>query len=323
MSAAALDRDVDDPRAGLFGPDSVVWRVDREAALFLGAGRALLMQLAHPAVAQAIVDHSPVRHSPVARYYRTFRPVFAMVFGGRDQALACARRVQRVHAAISGTMPEALGRFAAGERYRADDPAALRWVYATLCHTSLLVHDAVLPPLDEAARDAYCRQSRRFGMLFGLEADALPADWRALDALVATTLADGSLAVGTAGAELARFFFGREGGLAARLMPRWYVALTASLLPQALRDAFGLPWGVAEERRARRALAVARRVCPRLPRRLRFVGPWHEARERLAGRAEPALPTRLSNRIWLGCPRLPEASPVDVATAPGVSSSAP
>ena len=34
--------------AGVFGPRSITWQVDREAAIFLGAGRALLLQLAHP-----------------------------------------------------------------------------------------------------------------------------------------------------------------------------------------------------------------------------------------------------------------------------------
>src|SRR5207248_2836538 len=31
-------------RAGVLGPDSVIWRINREAAIFLGAGRALLLQ---------------------------------------------------------------------------------------------------------------------------------------------------------------------------------------------------------------------------------------------------------------------------------------
>jgi uncharacterized protein (DUF2236 family) len=38
---------------GVFGPRSVSWQIDRESAIFLGAGRALLLQLAHPWVATA------------------------------------------------------------------------------------------------------------------------------------------------------------------------------------------------------------------------------------------------------------------------------
>jgi uncharacterized protein (DUF2236 family) len=52
---------------GLFGPASVTWRVDREAAIFLGAGRALLLQLAHPWVAAAIAEHSRTFTDPIGR----------------------------------------------------------------------------------------------------------------------------------------------------------------------------------------------------------------------------------------------------------------
>ena len=46
------------PEAGIFGPESITWRINRESALFLGAGRAALLQLAHPWVATALVEHS-------------------------------------------------------------------------------------------------------------------------------------------------------------------------------------------------------------------------------------------------------------------------
>jgi hypothetical protein len=34
--------------SGIFGPQSTTWRINREAAIFSGAGRALLLQLADP-----------------------------------------------------------------------------------------------------------------------------------------------------------------------------------------------------------------------------------------------------------------------------------
>src|SRR3974390_1042304 len=55
VSGEDLERSLDVARAGaagaregLFGPASAIWHVNREAAIFLGAGRALLLQLAHP-----------------------------------------------------------------------------------------------------------------------------------------------------------------------------------------------------------------------------------------------------------------------------------
>jgi hypothetical protein len=78
-----------DSLAGIFGPRSMTWRVDREAAVFLGAGRALLLQLAHPWVATAIEQHSDTFADPISRFHRTFSVVFTMVFGRLEQNRAC------------------------------------------------------------------------------------------------------------------------------------------------------------------------------------------------------------------------------------------
>src|ERR1043166_9228413 len=76
---------------GVFGPASMTWRIDREAVIFLGAGRALLLQLAHPWVAAAVAEHSRTFADPIGRFHRTFDVVFTMVFGSLDSALAAAR----------------------------------------------------------------------------------------------------------------------------------------------------------------------------------------------------------------------------------------
>jgi ER-bound oxygenase mpaB/B'/Rubber oxygenase, catalytic domain len=68
-------------REGVFGPASVIWRIDREAAIFLGAGRALLLQLAHPWVAAAIFEHSRTFTDPIGRFHRTFEVVFSLISG--------------------------------------------------------------------------------------------------------------------------------------------------------------------------------------------------------------------------------------------------
>src|SRR5215468_6991690 len=102
------------PRDGVFGPASVTWRVHREAAIFLGAGRALLLQLAHPWVAAAIADQSKVFADPLGRFHRTFNVMFTMVFGTCDQAEAAARRLYQRHAAVVGILPDEAGPFAAG-----------------------------------------------------------------------------------------------------------------------------------------------------------------------------------------------------------------
>src|ERR671934_2027083 len=171
----SLERELDlvrgaavDPISGVFGPRSVTWRVDREAAIFLGAGRALLLQLAHPWIAAAVEQHSDTFANPIGRFHRTFSTVFTMVFGSLDQSFDAARRLHRRHAAISGTLPWASGPFRAGSSYCANEVSALRWVHATLWDTALVTYTLVLGALARDQRERYYAESRRFAALFGI-----------------------------------------------------------------------------------------------------------------------------------------------------------
>ena len=132
---------------------------------------------------------------------------------------------------------------------------------------------------------------------------ALPADWAAFCAYTQKTIASGTLAVSPAARQMASRLLSSAGTWLP--VPGSYRALTAQLLPPVLREQFELPFGAAEARAARRLVAWARRIYPRLPARLRYVGPYHEAQQRLAGRRHPDLLARLSNRLWIGQSSLP------------------
>ena len=302
---AALDQvraDAAGPVPGVFGPASVTWQIDREAVIFLGAGRALLLQLAHPWVSAAIAEHSRTLADPIGRFHRTFELMFTMVFGSRDGALAAARRLHRRHAMITGVLPEAVGPFAGGSAYHANDLAALRWVHATLVETAVMAHDLVLPPLAIEQRERYWAESRLFAGLFGLKLSDLPADWAAFADYNAAMAQSDTLTVSAAAREVAgQIFAGGRGWLRP---PRWYLALSAGMLPERLRAGFAFDVDERDRRAADRALAWLRRIYPHLPTRLRYVGPYHEAQARLQGKAQPDLATRCLNRAWIGRPRL-------------------
>src|SRR5579859_3168384 len=132
VSRAAIERlwalvreQTHDPRAGIFGPSSVSWRVNRESALFLGAGRAALLQLAHPWVAAALDQHSNLRNDPLARFHNTFRVVFTMIFGTLDQALAASHHLYHLHTRIKGELPASAGAYPQGAHYQANEMHAL------------------------------------------------------------------------------------------------------------------------------------------------------------------------------------------------------
>ena len=290
------------PAEGVFGPQSLFWRINRESIVFLGAGRALLLQLAHPWVAAAIAEHSRAPADPIGRFHRTFGVVYTMVFGSLDQALGAARRLHSRHEAVAGTMPVDVGPFARGSPYRANDVAALRWVFATLIEGALLAYEMVLPALSANERDRYYAESFLFAGLFGLAPADLPADWAAFAAYNAAMQNSATLTVSDAARAIARELLLRPGHVVRA--PRWYRALTTAMLPPLLREAFALPFDDRERLGAERALAHIRRLYPLIPARLRYVAPYHEAMARLSGKPRADTLTRLLNRCWIGQPLL-------------------
>jgi uncharacterized protein (DUF2236 family) len=287
---------------GIFGPTSLTWRIDREAVIFLGAGRALLLQLAHPWVAAAIEEHSRTFADPIGRFHRTFNVVFTMVFGSLDQALVAAGRLHRRHATIVGLMPEAVGPFGKASPYRANEVPALRWVHATLAETALTAYQLVLPALTVEERERYWAESRLFGALFGLAPADLPADWASFAAYNEAMIRSDALSVSSAARDIAWQIF--CGGPRWLRPPGWYRALSIRMLPERLRMGFGFPFDEHEHQVADRALAWIRRTYPALPARLRTVGPYQEARGRLQGRPQPDRIARWLNRVWIGRPHM-------------------
>jgi len=290
-----------DPQAGIFGPSSISWKVNRESALFLGAGRAALLQLAHPWVAAALDRHSNLRNDPLARFHNTFRVVFTMIFGTLAQALAASRHLYHLHTRIKGELTESVAGYRQGSLYEANEVNALLWVYATLMESALLAYDSVLPPLSSTEREAYYTESKTLATLFGIPLAAMPVDWSAFEAYNRAMLTSDMLGVNALSREMAhRVLYGRGSWVP---VPHWYRALTAASMPERLRNEFALEYAKREEHAAARARVRLAKIYPRAPGVLRFVGPYQEARARLLARRINAL-TRTSNRFWMGQPRM-------------------
>jgi uncharacterized protein (DUF2236 family) len=276
--------------AGLFGPDSMIWRVDRESALFLGAGRALLLQLAHPWVAGAIAEHSRALADPIGRFHGTFEIMFTLVFGSLEQALDAARRLHRRHAGVRGLLPESGGRFAAGSAYSANEANAQQWVHATLVETALIAHDLVLPPLTGAERERYYAELRACGPLWGIAPRHFPTSLIALRAWMDEMIGGGEVHVTPQARELSRWILRPRVRWLPGVVWRPLEPITAWLLPPPLRDGFGLSWGPRRERMMCGIARASRASVPRLPSMLRELPQArsamrrvHRSRERARG----------------------------------------
>jgi uncharacterized protein (DUF2236 family) len=301
---ATIEHATPDRSAGVFGPQSMSWRINREAALFLGAGRAALLQLAHPWVAAALEQHSTVMSRPIARFHNTFRIVFAMIFGSLEQAMTASRNLHALHTRIRGEMTEDVAAYRRGSHYEANEIAALRWVYATLVESAVLAHECVMPALTPRELADYYAESKTLAALFGLPAEALPRDWSAFLAYCREMEQSCALGVSAAARTMAHNLLAGAGSWIKP--PHWYRALTTEWLPERFRREFRLDFSSADARAAEQAKRRLPHLYPRLPQVVRFIGPWHEAADRLRGK-RPGLAARMGNRFWIGEARLPFA----------------
>src|SRR5690349_8075232 len=112
---------------GYFTDDSMLRRVNRERALALAGPRALLMQAAHPLAVAGLLAHSDALEEPYERLARTAKVLSTIGFGTRDEADRVGAHVRATHRRVKGAIPEAVGPYPAGTRYRADDPELLLW----------------------------------------------------------------------------------------------------------------------------------------------------------------------------------------------------
>lgn len=299
--AAAAAR-VRKPAEGIFGADSETWRVSRESAVFLGAGRAALLQLAHPWVAAALDQHSSLMAKPIERFHNTFRIVFTMIFGTAEQAFRAARSLYQLHTRIVGDLPEAIAGYAKGSRYEALQIPALRWVYATLIESAVIAFDCVMPALSSEARATYYEESKVMAGLFGLPSEALPENWTGFSKYVAEMVESQALGVNDLARTMGRSIMSGAGSWIH--IPHWYRALTADWMPERFREEFELPFGAAEQDAAEAAREWLPRIYPALPDSARFVGPYQEAQARLRGQ-RPGFAARRINTFWIGQARMP------------------
>lgn len=250
------------PDHGLFGPESVTWRVNRESVLLLGGGRALLLQVAHPSVAAGVAQHSGYREDPWGRLTRTLDVTRRIVFGDSAEAESAAAGLRGVHAHVHGTIEDGAR---AGESYTASDPQLLLWVWATLVESALLIYTRYVGPLKVADVEAYYEEQKRFLAACGAPAELAPATFaefmRWYDETVEHVLEVTPAALDVKDAIL------RPRRLPLPLRPLFDALnlATVGLLPPTLREGYGLGWGPQRERLLGAQTTLVRRLMPLVP----------------------------------------------------------
>jgi uncharacterized protein (DUF2236 family) len=248
------------------------WKLQREIVLLLAWGPAILMQLAHPLVAQGIADHSSFRTQRGGRTRRLYHTIDAMLqlcFGTEAQARATLARINAIHDRVNGHMAGAAGVFPAGTRYSAHDPALLAWVHATLLDMNLRVYERFVGPLSLEEKDCYCSEASAIETPFGIPAGRLPRSFADLRRYMDAMLASGEITI-THDARLLAWdiLYPPVPRLAAPALSLMRLQIVG-LLPARIRASYGLEWSPRKEALvglSARLLRVALRLTPPIVR---------------------------------------------------------
>ena len=268
---------------GLFGPDTVTWKVHSEPILWVAGLRALLLQALHPAALSGVLVHSDFRADPWGRLLRTAEYVGTVSFGTRAEVEAVAARVRGLHGKVAGADPKT------GVRYRADDPRLLTWVHCCEVDSFLRVTRRAGLRLTPAEADRYVAEQVDAAELLGCQRGVVPASVGELDAYF--TVMRRELHADLRARRIAAYVLWPP-------MPTWLSLLTparpawlgaASLgvttLPRWARRLYGLPGLPGTDLAATTELRALRLASNQLPASLREGPHLRAAKQRLGASA--------------------------------------
>jgi uncharacterized protein (DUF2236 family) len=231
---------VTDEDLGLFGPDSVTWRVHGDPSMALAGFRALLLQACHPLAMAGFLANTGYRSDPWGRLERTGAWVATVTYGTTAQAQEAGRRLRALHARLPGGVePET------GLAWRVDDPHLLLWVHCTEVESFLSTYRRSGGRLQAGEGDVYVDEMRQSARLVGLDPAEVPATeadiadyYRAVRPHLRVTRAARMEVLAGLVPPMPRWV-----ELATPARPAWVslVSAAAAMLPRWARRLYGLP----------------------------------------------------------------------------------
>ena len=134
---------------GYFGPESMMWEVNKEITVLFGGARALLMHAAHPLIAAGARQTSFYQRDPWKRLIRTLSLQNSLTFGTKKEADESASRINKLHEVIKGKDE------VSGGIYDALDHEQLLWVHACLQISSIYFYELTVKKLTDEEKNQY------------------------------------------------------------------------------------------------------------------------------------------------------------------------
>ncbi len=153
---------------GHFGPNSMMWKINKEITVLFGGARALLMHAAHPLIAAGARQTSFYQRDPWKRLIRTLSLQNSVTFGTIEEANDSATRINRLHEVIKGEDP------ITGGYYDALDHEQLLWVHACLQLSSIYFYEKTVKKLTDEEKNQYHLENMLAAKLVLIETDIMP-----------------------------------------------------------------------------------------------------------------------------------------------------
>ena len=261
---------------GYFGPQSMMWKVNKEITVLFGGARALLMHAAHPLIAAGARQTSFYQRDPWKRLIRTLSLQNSVTFGTKEEADESAHRINKLHEVIKGD-DEITGGY-----YDALDHEQLLWVHACLQISSIYFYEKTVKKLTESEKNQYHEENSIAAEMVLVDRKIMPKthedlkDWvieksRQKDYLVLTDVA----------IDVADIING--GPVPRHIKPIWpFIAFTAfNTLPSEFKNIYGIKDTKFKTVLLNFNLYLLKYTRPFLPPFFRLIAPARWAKQRL------------------------------------------
>ena len=261
---------------GHFGPDSMMWKVNKEITVLFGGARALLMHAAHPLIAAGARQTSFYQRDPWKRLIRTLSLQNSVTFGTIEEANDSATRINRLHEVIKGKDE------VTGETYDALDHEQLLWVHACLQLSSIYFYEQTVKKLTESEKNEYHIENMLAAKLVLVDVSKMPQTHKELkEWVIAKSRENSSLVYTDVAKDVKDIISG--GPVPKHIKPIWpFISFTAfNTLPEEFKKIYGIKTTNIKSLILKFNLLFLKFTRPFLPPFFRLIPPARWARQRL------------------------------------------
>ena len=261
---------------GHFGPETMMWKVNKEITVLFGGARALLMHAAHPLIAAGARQTSFYQRDPWKRLIRTLSLQNSVTFGTKEEANDSATRINRLHEVIKGKDE------ITGKTYDALDHEQLLWVHACLQLSSIYFYENTVKKLSDQEKNQYHYENMLSAELVLIDIEKMPKTHEGLkNWVIKKSRENNYLLLTDVAKDVENIIAG--GPVPKHIKPIWpFIAFTAfQTLPPEFKDIYGIKDTKLKRLILKLNLIILKSTRPFLPPFFRLIPPARWAKQRL------------------------------------------